>query len=268
MSALYPTPSPTATAWLLRLRATLGELGGAIGDAPPIDPETVAAQVEAESPEGAEVGAALPATLSEFGATISALTTAFGLRAATILIALGRGQPLGELDPVVAAELGRVPDFDPLTSSGTVTIEKDGRATTLIAAITVGPPTGPVRLAWPDRQDDREAHDDVWLCAVPMTTATAATAAAPGRATVRDPQAAQVLQAARAALERVLPHVGVSHATIRDNLHAGPRHALHAALLTIDPAADPDLVMARLEGWRAAIEQLHRGSVDIHWEQA
>ncbi|MBW8806086.1 MAG: hypothetical protein JF587_19870 [Catenulisporales bacterium] len=239
----------------MRLRATLGELGGAVGDAPPIDLETVAAQVEAASPEGAEIGEALPATLNEFRATISGMTAAFGLRAATILIALGRGQPLGELDPVVAAELGRVPEFDPLTSSGTVTIERDGRATTLIAATTVGPPTGPVRLAWPDRHDERGDRDDVWLCTVPVT----AVAAGP---------AAQVLQAARAALERVLPHVGVIHATIRENVHAGHRNALHAALLTIDPAADPDLVMARLEGWRAAIEQLHGGAVEIHWEQA
>jgi len=99
MSALYPTPSPTATAWLARLRATLGELGGEIRSAPPIELEAVAAQVEAESPEGAEIGDALPAALREFGATISGLTAAFGLRAATILIALGRGQPLGELDP-------------------------------------------------------------------------------------------------------------------------------------------------------------------------
>jgi hypothetical protein len=26
--------------------------------------------------------------------------------------------------------------------------------------------------------------------------------------------------------------------------------------------------MARLEGWRAALEQLHRGAVVVHWEQA
>ncbi|GAA1960590.1 hypothetical protein [Catenulispora subtropica] len=235
MSALYPTPSPTATAWLATLRNTLTELRGEVAPAEPIDPETLAAHVESVAPEAAEVGSeVLQATLREFGSTIGGLTAAFGIRPAAIVTALGRGQPLGELDPVVARALEHVPEISSLTSSGTVTVEKDGRTTTLVAATTVGPPAGPVRVAWPDR-------DDVWLCAVP---------------------AAEPLDAARAALARILPHVGVLRASLRED-HRG----LHAALLTVDPAADPDLVMARLEGWRAAVEQLHRGAVAIHWEQ-
>lgn len=236
MSALYPTPSPAAVAWLVTLRATLGRLGGEVRNAPPIEVETVAAQLKSELPEAAELGTTLDAVLTEFDATISGLTAAFALRPATMLIALGRGEPLGELDPVVAPALGLVPEVAALTSSGTVTIEKDGRATTLIAATTVGPPAGPLRLTWPDRED-------VWLCAVP---------------------AAEPLATARAALARILPHVGVLRADIRETTS----DTLHAALRTIDSAADPDLVMARLEGWRTAVEQLHRGAVEIHWEQA
>jgi hypothetical protein len=237
MSALYPTPSPTATAWLARLRATLLDLGDEVRDDTPIDPETLAAELRIHAPEAAELGSAeLDATLREFEPTLSGLANAFGLGPAPIVIALGRGLPLGELDPVVAGALGRVAEISLLTSSGTVTIAKDGRATTLIAATTVGPPAGPLRVAaWPDR-------DDVWLCAVP---------------------AAEPLDAAHAALVRILPHVGVPRAGIR----RGP-NTLHAALLTVDPAADPELVMARLEGWRTAVEQLHRGAVAIHWEQA
>ncbi|NUR28723.1 MAG: hypothetical protein HOV83_23265 [Catenulispora sp.] len=237
MSALYPTPSPTATAWLATLRATLAELGGEVPAAAGIDEETLVAQLEAEAPEAAELGAELGATIREFRRIIRGLTAAFGIRPATVVIALGRGQALGELDPVVAQAIGQVPELAPLTSSGTVTIEKDGRATTLIAGTTVGPPVGPVRVRWPDRED-------VWLCAVP---------------------AAEPFSAARAALERILPHVGVPRARISAG---SPAHTLHAALLTVDPAADPDLVMARLEGWRTAVEQLHRGAVAIHWEQA
>jgi len=274
MSALYPTPSPAAMAWLVTLRTTLRKLGDEVRSAPPIDVETVAAQLKSELPEAAELGSGLDAVLAEFEPTISGLTAAFGLRPATILIALGRGEPLGELDPVVAEAMGQVPELTPLTSSGTVTIAKDGRATTLIAATTIGPPTGPLRLAWPDRED-------VWLCAVP---------------------ASEPLATARAALARILPHVGVSRADIREGFRrAGPAggparpaeppgpaagnsenaseresqgsqtstpRTLHAALRTIDPAADPDLVLARLEGWRTAVEQLHRGAVEIHWEQA
>jgi hypothetical protein len=267
MSALYPTPSPTATAWLATLRATLratlGELGGEVGAAAGIDEETLVAQLEAVAPEAAELGAELDETVREYAPVISGLTAAFGIRPATVVIALGRGQVLGELDPVVAQGLGQVPELAPLTSSGTVTIEKEGRATTLIAGTTVGPPVGPMRVAFPDRED-------AWLCAVP---------------------AAEPLEAARAALERILPHVGVRRAHIREGLrsasrrsaehraesgrahasdrpHSDPAHTLHAALLTVDPAADPELVMARLEGWRTAVEQLHRGAVAIHWEQA
>jgi hypothetical protein len=290
MSALYPTPSPTAAAWLATLRATLAEVGGEVPAGPALDVESLAAHLQTEAPEAAELGVELEAALREFAPVISGLSAAFGIRPATIAVALGRGQPLGELDPVVAQAIGRVPELAPLTSSGTVTIAKDGRATTLIAATTVGPPVGPVRVPWPDREDrgagapsshgstsgqdqqdqqnrqDRQDRDDVWLCAVP---------------------AAEPLDAARAALARILPHVGVPRADVREGPrtgplsapdgpagaspragHAVPARTLHAALLTVDPAADPDLVMARLEGWRTAVEQLHRGAVAIHWEQA
>ena len=257
MSALYPAPSPAATAWHATLRATLARLAGQVRDGLPIDVETVAAQLVSGSPEAAELGEVVAATLEEFEAVISGLTEAFGLVPATLLIALGRGEEVGELDPVVAGALAEVPEIRALTSSGTVTIEKDGLSTTLIAGTTVGAPVGPVRIPWPDR-------DDVWLCAV-------AGAGAP-------------VVAARAALERILPQVGVGRAHLRTGWAerpgsgrsgSGPGSSgngnatpLHAALLTIDPAADPDLVMARLEGWRAALEQLHRGAVAIRWEQS
>lgn len=262
MSALYPAPSPAAATWLATLRTALASLADQVRAAPPIDVESVAVQLESEAPEAAELGDTLLPTLEEFEPVISGLAAAFQMRSPAILIALGRGQEIGELDPVVAAASGRVPELRSLTSSGTVTIEKDGRSTTLVAATTVAAPTGPVRVAWPDR-------DDVWLCAVPAAAAPVLTA--------------------RAALERILPHVGVSGARLRagtvtdartDTRTDGasgpgagtgpesPSTALHAALVAVDPTADPDLVMARLEGWRTALEQLHRGAVTIHWEQA
>lgn len=239
MSALYPAPSPAATAWLAALRTTLRSLANdgraQTHPAPPIDVETLAAALESESAEAAELGEALAATLEEFEATISSLISAFGLVPSTLLIALGRGEEIGEIDPVVAAKLSETRELRALTSSGTVTIEKDGACTTLIAATTVAAPVGPIRIPWPDR-------DDVWLCAVPATGT---------------PESA-----AQAALKRILPHIGVVRA------HIDHRPAvLRVALLSVDRAADIDLVMARLEGWRAALEQLHRGSVAIVWKQ-
>lgn len=248
MSALYPAPSPAATAWLTTARTTLASLADQVRQAPPIVVETLAAALESESAEAAELGDALLSMVEEFQTVIGGLAAAFGLVPSTLVIALGRGEEIGEIDPVVAAALGEVREIRAVTSSGTVTIEKDGRSTTLIAATTVAAPVGPVRVPWPDR-------DDVWLCAV-------SAAGAP-------------VLAARAALERILPHVGVGRAHLRTAHAEHPAHApqaaptaLHAALLTIDPTADPDLVMARLEGWRAALEQLHRGAVTVHWEQA
>ena len=240
MSALYPAPSPAATSWLATLRATLAGLADQVRLEPPIDVEALASYLESESPEAAELGDAVLATLEEFEAVISGLTVSFGLVPSTMLIALGRGEEIGEIDPVVAAALGEVGEIRALTSSGTVTIEKGGRSTTLIAGTTVGAPIGPVRVAWPERED-------VWLCAVPAAAAPVLTV--------------------RAALERILPHAGVGRAHLRTAPGAAPA-AVHAALLSIDPTADPDLVMARLEGWRAALEQLHRGAVAVHWEHA
>ena len=249
MSALYPAPSPAATTWHTTLRTTLARLAGQVRRGLPIDVDSLAAQLESESPEAAELGDAVTATLAEFEAVVSGLADAFGLRPSTLLIALGRGAEIGEIDPVVAGALDQVDEVKALTSSGTVTIERDGRSTTLIAATTVAAPMGPVRIPWPDR-------DDVWLCAV----------ASRGIGTP--------VLAAKAALERILPQVGVSRAHLRTapaarsgDSGAGPA-ALYAALLSIDPAADPDLVMARLEGWRTALEQLHRGAVAIRWEQS
>jgi hypothetical protein len=245
MSALYPAPSPAATAWHATLRTTLAGLAGRVRPGPPIDTETLAAHLESDSPEAAELGARLTATLVEFETVIGGLAAAFGVPPSTMLIALGRGAEIGELDPVVAARTGEASELRTLTSSGTVTVEKDGRSTTLIAATTVVAATGPVRIPWPDRED-------VWLCAVPA--------------------AATAVLTARAALERILPHVGVVRAHLRTGApgSAAPAApaALEAALLAIDPTADPELVMARLEGWRAALEQLHRGAVAVHWQQA
>ncbi|WP_194927324.1 hypothetical protein [Catenulispora pinisilvae] len=250
MSALYPAPSPSATTWLATLRTTLARLADQVRPGPPIDAESLATQLESESPEAAELGGELRAMLRGFGPVISGLTAAFGLAPTTMLIALGRGAQIGEVDPVVAAAVDEVDELRALTSSGTVTIAKDGRSTTLIAATTVAGPTGPLRIAWPDRED-------VWLCAVQAAASPALTA--------------------RAALERILPQVGVSRAHIRAETRTRTAHTtqprpptahLHAALLAVDPTADPDLVMARLEGWRAALEQLHQGAVAIHWEQA
>lgn len=244
MSALYPVPSPAAAAWHAKLRAALAGLAEQVRPVPTVDLESIAYHLESESPEAAELGGALIPTLYEFEPVISGLAWAFRMPWSTILIALGRGQEIGERDPVVAAA-DQVPETRGLTSSGTVTIEKEGRSTTLIAATTVAAPSGPVRVAWPDRED-------VWLCAVTAAGTPARTA--------------------RAALERILPHAGV----VRAHLRLGTSNAsgstggtrLYAALQSIDPAADPDLVMARLEGWRTALEQLHRGAVTIHWEQA
>lgn len=239
MSALYPSPSPAATAWLATLRVALASLADRVPIVPPVDVISVVYELEMETPEAAELGDALETTIHEFEPVISGLVATFRIWAPTILTALGRGQEIGELDPVVAGARHQDGALRKLTSSGTVTIEKDGRSTTLIAGTTVAPPTGPVRLAWPDR-------DDVWLCAVPA--------------------AANPVLTARAALERILPHVGVVRAHLST---PDPRSGtLRAALLGIDPTADPDLVMARLEGWRTALEQLHRGAVAIRWEQA
>ena len=235
MSALYPAPSPAATAWLATLRTTLARLADHVAEGPPIEAETLAASLESESPEAAELGDALVVMLEEFESVVGGLAVAFGLLPSTMLIALGRGEEIGEIDPIVAARLSEVRELRALTSSGTVTIEKDGASTTLIAATTVATPIGPIRITWPDR-------DDVWLCAVPAT-------GSPERA-------------AQAALERVLPHVGV----VRAHIDRRPA-VLRVALLSVDRAADTDLVMARLEGWRAALEQLHRGAVAIVWGQ-
>jgi hypothetical protein len=249
VSALYPAASPAATAWLATLRTILARLADQVTQGPPIEVETLAAALESESPEAAELNDALVAMLEEFESVVGSLAVAFGLVPSTMLIALGRGEEIGEIDPIVAAAQGTVAEIKALTSSGTVTIEKDGAATTLIAATTVATPIGPVRIPWPDR-------DDVWLCAVTATGNPAS--------------------AAEAALERVLPHVGVVRAHIRTT--PAPRRqrpgdrdhrpaVLRVALLSVDRAADTDLVMARLEGWRAALEQLHRGSVAIVWGQ-
>lgn len=266
MSALYPAPSPAAVTWLTTLRAALASLGNQVPRASPTDVETLAAQLESDSPEAAELGDRLRAMLEEFGGVIGGLAAAFGLPPSTMLIALGRGEEIGEIDPIVAEKLAEVADLRPLTSSGTVTIEKDGRSTTLIAATTVTAAVGPVRIPWPDR-------DDVWLCAVPAGTAPGA--AAQG---VQATQRAQAARATQAALERILPHIGVIRAHIRTTpaTTTAPHRfrepddrpaVLQVSLLMIDRTADPDLVMARLEGWRAALEQLHRGTVAILWRQ-
>jgi hypothetical protein len=229
------------------LHTTLARLADHVDHGPPIDVEALAASLESEAPEAAELGDALAVMLEEFESVVATLAAAFGLVPSTMLIALGRGEEIGEIDPIVAAKLSEVRELRTLTSSGTVTIEKDGASTTLIAATTVAAPIGPVRIDWPDR-------DDVWLCAVPATD---------------NPSSA-----AQAALGRVLPHVGVVRAHIRTM--PAPRWqppgahrpaVLQVALLSVDRAADIDLVMARLEGWRAALEQLHRGSVAILWRQ-
>jgi hypothetical protein len=235
VSALYPAPSPAATAWLATLRTTLARLADQVAEGPPIDAETLAASLESESPEAAELGDALVVMLEEFESVVGGLAVAFALVPSTMLIALGRGEEIGEIDPIVAAKLSEVRELRALTSSGTVTIEKDGASTTLIAATTVATPIGPIRIPWPDR-------DDVWLCAVPATD--------------------RPERAAQAALERILPHVGV----VRAHIDRRPA-VLRVALLSVDRAADIDLVMARLEGWRAALEQLHRGAVAIVWGQ-
>ena len=56
MSALYPAPSPAATAWLATLRAALASLAGQVRHAAPIDPETLAARVSAPGPGPSSVG--------------------------------------------------------------------------------------------------------------------------------------------------------------------------------------------------------------------
>ena len=152
MSALYPAPSPAATAWLATLRTTLATLADQVRHAPPIDVESLAAYLESESPEAAELGrCGWRRRWRSSSRSSAALAAAFGLVPSTMLIALGRGEEIGEIDPVVAAELSEVGELRTLTSSGTVTIEKDGASTTLIAATTVGRAdrAGTDRLAGP-----------------------------------------------------------------------------------------------------------------------
>ena len=206
--------------------------------------EALAERLRAVSPEAADVPPdLLRDLLAEHEARISNLTHAFGLDAPTLLVTLGRGLLPGELDPVAAAATAAgVPDLRGVISSGSVSVYRDDRATTLIAATTVGAPTGPVRLT--DAYWELNGMTDVWLCAV-----------APGPAPVAT---------AQALFERVLPQSGV----LRAHLRTSEQRRLHVGLQAVATDADPDLVMGRLEGWRSAVEQLESGLVDIVWEQA
>lgn len=202
----------------------------------------LAARLRALGPEASEVPPdALDALLAAHAARIAGLAAAFGLDAATLLTALGRGHEPGELDPSTAeAAAAGAAELGGLIASGSVTVRRDGRSTTLIAALTVGDALGPVRLADPYWED--RGLPDVWLCAVRPQ----------GRAT----------DTSRALLERILPQIGV----LRANLRAVGDRELHIGLHAVDPAADPELVVARLEAWRSAVEQV--GAPAIVWEQA
>lgn len=214
---------------------------------PETPPETasgpgLAARLRVLCPEAAEVPPdALDALLAAHAARVAGLGAAFGLDAATLLTALGRGHEPGELDPSTAdAAAAGAEGLGGLIASGSVTVRRDGRSTTLIAALTVGDALGPVRLA--DAYWESRGLTDVWLCAVRPQ----------GRAT----------ENSRALLERILPQIGV----LRANLRAAGDGELHVGLHAVDPAADPELVVARLEAWRSAIEQV--GASAIVWEQA
>lgn len=246
-SALYPGAGGRGVAWFRTLRAVLEQLepaenGSAAADAEPEPGPGLADRLRELSPEAAEVPhEALAELLAEHHFRIAGLCHAFGLDPAALLTALGRGQEPGELDPATAeAAAAGAAGLADLIASGSVTVRRDGRSTTLIAALTVGEARGPVRLA--EAHWDRQGPADVWLCAV-------------------RPQGRPV-DTGRALLERILPQIGV----LRAHLRASGESSLHIGLTAVDPAADPDLVAARLEAWRAAVEQL--GPPAIVWEQA
>jgi hypothetical protein len=206
--------------------------------------EALAERLRAVSPEAADVPPdLLRDLLAAHDHEIDSLTRAFGLDAPTLLVTLGRGLLPGELDPVAAAAVtAQVPELRGVISSGSVSVYRDDRNTTLIAATTVGDPTGPVRLT--DDYWEQNGMTDVWLCAV-----------APGPAPITT---------ARALFERILPQAGV----LRAHLRTSERRRLHVGLQAVAADADPDLVMGRLEGWRSAVEQMESGLVDVVWEQA
>ena len=273
-SALYPAAESRGAAWFRTLRAVLERMERAESPAAPGHPGSAAT----DGSEGAESDAvwetvpepgaaprtgldpalpgrlrllcleaaevppdALDGLLAGHAGRVAELCNAFGLDAAPLLTALGRGLEPGELDPTTAGAAADGADgLGDLIASGSVTVRRDGRSTTLIAALTVGDARGPVRLAgepW-----ERRGLTDVWLCAV-------------------RPQGRPV-DTGKALLERILPQIGV----LRAQLRAVGDRELHIGLHSVDPAADADLVAARLEAWRSAVEQL--GPPAIVWEQA
>lgn len=205
------------------------------------------------SPEAADVPRQLLVELLDrFAANITALVQAFHVRDDALLTALGRGWlPDGQgLDPMARAAQSSVSALGGVLSSGSVTVSRDGRSTTLIAAVTVAEPSGPVKLADPYwAQNDMY---DVWLCAV-------------------HPRADR-MDVARALLERILPQVGVLSAqltpAVRDPRADDERmpRRLAVAIRRVVPTEDPEVVLGRLEGWRTAVEQLGDGLVKIEWE--
>jgi hypothetical protein len=216
---------------------------GGAGTAPQTAPDpSLPGRLRRLCPEAAEVPPdALDGLLAGHAGRIAELCRAFGLGAGPLLTALGRGLEPGELDASTAeAVADGAEGLGDLIASGSVTVRRDGRSTTLIAALTVGDTRGPVRLGgepW-----ERRGLTDVWLCAV-------------------RPQSRPV-DTGRALLERILPQIGV----LRAQLRAVGDRELHIGLHSVDPAADADLVAARLEAWRSAVEQL--GPPAIVWEQA
>lgn len=205
------------------------------------------------SPEAADVP---PQVLGEFldrhAANIEMLVQAFHLRDDALLTALGRGWlPDGRgLDPVTHNAQPTVTELDGVVSSSCVTVSRHGRSTTLIAAVTVAEPTGPNKLT--DPYWAQNGMHDVWLCAVPP--------------------ASDQMDVACALLERILPQVGVLSAQLTPTARS-PRTAedrrprpLAVAIRQVAPTEDPDVILGRLEGWRATIEQVGGGDVAIAWE--
>lgn len=288
-SALYPTERgaparPAPAAWFSTLRTVLERTAtdGGPGTAARLPGDGDAAAAEAGPPAPPDASGAAPANgspdladrlarlapeaadvppellrevLERNAANIAGLVRAFQLPDDALLTALGRGWlPDGRgVDPVVRDAQPAVPELSGIVASGCVTVSRDGLSTTLIAAMSVTEPVGPVKLTSPYWAQN--GMHDVWLCTVALYP--------------------DEMGLSCALLERILPQAGVVSAHLTPSRPPAPGPAdgggprsLTVAISQVATDRDTDVVLGRLEGWRSAVEQLGDGRVTIAWERA
>ncbi|GAA0413126.1 hypothetical protein Acor_11340 [Acrocarpospora corrugata] len=239
-SALYPgRPGGELSAgWWHTLSRTLHrvrESGYPGAPAPdPADPARLLGRMTGTSAEAADVPAAeLGTLLAEFAPQIASLAADFGVEAAPLLVAFGRGWLPGGPDVEETIAAPALPRFNGVVATGSVTVRRAGRQTLLIAATDVLGASGPVRI-----DPEPWAVDDAWLCTV-----------APSH---------DRLLVAEHLLAAILPQAGVA-----SHLVSARPEEIEVTLESVAGEADPDLVLGRLEGWRSAIERLCH--VQITW---